>query len=79
MVKFIDQALNNLRNKSYKLADSGFKESNNSFFDLDALLGIDLIEYFPQLEMVKCMSGSAFKLRNGSIIPFGNISNFFVP
>jgi len=75
-VNFMDTALKNLKNKSYKLADDGFKEVNNSFFELDALLGTDLIEYFPLLELVKCMSGSAFKLKDGSIIPFGNITNF---
>ena len=43
---------------------------------MDALLGIDLIDFFPQFELIKCMSGSAFKLKNGSIIPFGNVTNF---
>ena len=45
---------------------------------MDALLGIDLIDFFPQFELIKCMSGSAFKLKNGSIIPFGNVTNFLV-
>ena len=81
VVNGVDIALKNLnQNLKYELADSNFNlNSNNSKIELHGILGADVIAMLPQLKMIKCMGGAAFKLENGSIIPFGNVGRFIFP
>ena len=52
----------------------------NHFVDdhvvLDAILGVDALQFFTRFETVPVLNGVAFKLKNGSIVPFGNVDNF---
>ena len=70
-IEFLDQALSNLQTK-FNLADF---EHEGDCVNLEGLLGVDVIQFFPKFEVIKCMNGSAFSYASG-IIPFGNIDHF---
>ena len=58
-------------NCKYKLRE----KFDSNEVHLDGLLGVDCIQYLQQMNLITCMGGKAFELRNG-IIPFGNIDSF---
>lgn len=75
----IDIALHNLQREGYALADSAFDlGSNNNYIKLDALMGVDLLQYLPNFSKIDCMNGAAF-LICGTVVPFGTIENFLYP
>jgi len=67
------QAVSSLEEK-YKLADVALVNCDNSVH-LEGLLGVDIIQNFPDFELIKCCGGSAFRYVDG-IIPFGNVESF---
>ena len=74
-VNGLEYALDNLK-KRYNLADSSFYNGlNKSSFEIDALLGVDVLQFLPSFELTSCMNGSCF-LINKKILPFGNIEHF---
>ena len=50
-------------------------EHNGEEVKLEGLLVVDAIQFFPKIESIQCMNGSAFSYAEG-IIPFGNVDHF---
>ena len=74
----VTHAIANLVNDGFELADEGFMERvdpDPCVIDLEGLIGVDILQFFPKFEIVKCMHGSAFSSEVG-IVPFGNIKHF---
>lgn len=67
----LGNAYNNIA-KQHTLSD----HATNDYVQLGGLLGVDALQFLPQLNIVKCLGGSAFEMENGSVIPFGNVDNF---
>ncbi|KAF2344223.1 Retrotransposon Pao, partial [Trinorchestia longiramus] len=77
-VPSLSQALTNVSNK-HELAD--FSCSLNDKCDeivLDGILGIDLLQYMPNMSFVPCMNGTAM-LYGGKLMPVGNVEHFLAP
>ncbi|KAL7630818.1 UNVERIFIED_CONTAM: hypothetical protein RMT77_018969 [Armadillidium vulgare] len=75
-VNGVNEVIHEFKHQGIPLADSTFNvEEDNNKFHIQALLGVDILQYFPSLELVSIMSGSCFKVSN-KYIPFGNIQNF---
>ena len=75
-VNNMNAVIKNLKNQNVKLADSYFYSKNDyDKFDLEMLLGIDILQYFPSLVLSQCGGGSCFKI-NDKFIILGNINNF---
>lgn len=70
----LDFALGNLKS-NYKLADSSFYNNNSSVFEIEVLLGIDILQFFPSFQLSPCMNGSCFTMGD-KIIPFGHVEHF---
>jgi len=69
-------AVNNLKREGIKLADSYFYSKNDhDQFNIELLLGIDILQYFPSLVLSDCGNGFCFKINDKSII-LGNVNNF---
>ncbi|KAF2344415.1 hypothetical protein FHG87_024830, partial [Trinorchestia longiramus] len=45
---------------------------------LDGILGIDLLQYMPNMSFVPCMDGTAM-LYGGKLMPVGNVEHFLAP
>ena len=67
-------AVNNIKSQGLKLADP-FLDEHGEVICLQGLLGVDIIQFIPQMDKIKCMNGAAWKLATG-IVPFGNIMHF---
>ena len=74
-VKGLGQAVSNLRDKGFKLAAD---YNDGDLVKVHGLIGVDIIQYLKQNQMINCINGSALKLPQG-IIPFGNVNNFLYP
>ena len=75
-VNCMDLVVKNLTENGYNLADLSFDPSiENKYLYLDGLLGIDILQYLPSLNLVQCMNGSCFEI-NGKFIPIGNCERF---
>ena len=66
------QALENFKSKGYRLA--GTHEASDTI-TVQGLMGVDLIQYLPEISKINCMKGSAWSTSLG-IIPFGDINSF---
>ena len=75
-VEFLPQAVENIE-IAHQLADNTLGE-NSTFISVNGILGTDVLQYFPKLELVKCLQGQAFRVNSG-IIPFGSIELFLTP
>ena len=71
-------ALNNIVDGGYPLADKSILMCTNDYLHLDGLIGVDLIQFLPELKLERCLNGACFTVADG-IIPFGNIDNFLNP
>ena len=75
-VKGFGQAVKNLNaNGQYLAADF---EADNDTISVQGLIGVDVIQFLKQAQIIPCMNGSAWETFKG-IIPFGNIRNFLYP
>ena len=78
VVSELNIAVKNLVNKGFNLADSGFNaKKDNSNIELSGLIGVDILQFFKQFHMTRCMNGTAF-VTNKGIIPFGNVNHFLL-
>ena len=75
-VKGFGQAVRNLKSQGQKLA-ADF-DADKDIVTVHGLVGVDIIQYLKQIQMINCMNGSAWKTSQG-VIPFGNIRNFLYP
>ena len=73
-INSLNSALTNIE-RNHALADSAFLTERGELVELDGLIGVDIIQYFTQFSLTKCMNGSAFVV-NDKLIPFGNVDNF---
>ena len=74
----MNSVLKNILRHNYVLADTSYDlnfESNNDEIILEALLGSDVLQYFPTFELKSCMNGSCFFI-NDKVVPFGNCEHF---
>lgn len=71
-------ALNNFQAANIQLADSSFSCQSNDTVCLEGLLGIDIMQYFVNMNLVPCLNGVAFSLPGG-VVPFGNIEQYLSP
>ena len=67
------EAFRNLFENGYDLADPKLGYDGKP---IRGIIGCDLLQHFPQFEIVTCYGGSAFETRWG-LVPFGDIDNFF--
>ena len=72
-VPSLDLAIQNLTKQNFKIADEYL--ANNNKMKVEALLGVDTIQYFPTFQFNRCMKGQSIKVGN-KYIPFGNIESF---
>ena len=70
----LPEAINNISSK-FRLADTAYTTDRKSTVQLEGLIGSDIIQFFDQFNITKCLNGSAFKFCD-KLIPFGNIDNF---
>ena len=66
----LTEAFNNISNKHMTIEHYDSNEVR-----LQGLLGVDCLQYLQQCNIVPCLGGKAFDLKNG-IVPFGNIDSF---
>ena len=72
----LTSAIKNLKSKHITHADSYFYSKNNhDRFELEMLIGIDILQYFLSLVLNQFGGGTCFKM-NGKLIPLGNVNNF---
>ena len=65
-------AYENLNKLGYRInAMHDYKECA----ELNALIGIDLLQYLPPFKFENCMNGACFKIGQ-DIVPFGDIKSF---
>ena len=76
-VSDLEVALENIKSEGHKLIDPCLAEQGNTI-KVQGLLGVDIIQFFPKMEKIRCMHGSAWLLNTG-IVPFGNIMHFLHP
>ena len=76
-VSDLEVALENIKTEGHKLIDPCLAEQGNTI-KVQGLLGVDIIQFFPKMEKIRCMHGSAWLLNTG-IVPFGNIMHFLHP
>ena len=74
----LDQVVYNLTNRGYEFADSSFDLKSNGKVELEGILGVDVLQFLPELNLTKILNGSAFSVK-GKIIPFGNLESFMYP
>src|SRR5215469_14487768 len=78
-IQNLTSAIQNLKDKQVKLADSYFYSKNNhDRFELEMIIGLNILEHFPNLILGRFGSGSCFKI-NDKWIPTGNVNNFLSP
>ena len=78
-IQNLTSAIKNLKDKQVTLADSYFYSKNNhDRFELEMIIGIDILEHFPSLVLGQFGSGSCFKI-NDKLIPVGNVNNVLSP
>ena len=70
-------AVANITAEGFKLADP-FIAEHGEVINVQGLLGVDIIQFFPNMQKVSCMNGSAWMLDTG-IVPFGNVMHFLKP
>ncbi len=77
-VPCLDLAVKNIHKAGFNLNDNSLVNSGKESVKLDGLLGVDFIQFFGKIKMIKCLNGTAFETDKG-IIPFGNIDQFLKP
>lgn len=70
-VRGLKEAMSNIEQKGFKLA-ADYNEP------VEGLIGVDIFQFIRELQNVKCMHGSAFKIDSG-IIPYGDTGHFLHP
>ena len=76
-VSQLNVAVNNITQEGYALADSSLAVDGESIPIL-GLVGVDILQFIPNLHISKCMLGSAWSTPLG-IVPFGNVMHFLHP
>ena len=76
-VAHLSTAANNIVQAGFRLAEPSLTDNGEPAPAL-GILGVDLIQMFPDLRIVECMGGSAFFF-NGGVIPFGDVEHFLLP
>ena len=69
-IEGLSLAIRNLQEK-FKLSES----FESDLVELDALLGVDSLQYLQQNTLINCQGGKALKLKKG-LVPYGNIDSF---
>ena len=57
-----------------RLAEPNLSKDGDQF-DVHGIIGVDVLQFLPEFELVPCMNGSARKVPGG-LVPFGNILHF---
>ena len=73
-VSQLSVAWSNLRLAGYSLAEPDLVNSGDQF-EVQGLIGIDVLQFFTEYSRIPCMMGSAYKVPTG-IVPFGNVVHF---
>ena len=68
----LEVAYENLNKLGYRI---NAMHDYNECIELNALIGIDLLQYLPPFKFEKCMNGACFNIGQ-NIVPFGDINNF---
>ena len=71
----LKMALENIRKLGY---DVSSLDDTHDYVELNALIGIDLLQYLPPFSFEQCMNGACFKIGQ-HIVPFGDVKNFLYP
>ena len=70
----LDTAVHNIVSEGYKLAEPSLAEDVDKIPIL-GLVGVDILQYFPEFAKTSCIKGAAFSTKWG-LIPFGSVANF---
>ena len=73
-VSQLDVAVNNIVQEGYTLTEPTLAADGESI-SIQGLVGVDILQFIPNLHISKCMLGSAWSTPLG-IVPFGNILHF---
>ena len=76
-VSQLDVAVNNIVQEGYTLAEPTLA-TNGESIPVQGLVGVDILQFIPNLHISKCMLGSAWSTPSG-IVPFGNVLHFLHP
>ena len=76
-VSQLDLAFRNMLAEGYHLAEPSLS-SAGEVVSLDGLLGVDVLQFFPQFRLVQCMLGAAWETPCG-LVPFGSVVHFLRP
>ena len=76
-VSQLDVAVNNIVQEGYTLAEPTLA-TNGESIPIQGLVGVDILQFIPNLHISKCMLGSAWSTPSG-IVPFGNVLHFLHP
>ena len=76
-VSQLNTAWDNLRSMGARLAEPNLPKDGDQF-DVHGIIGVDVLQFLPEFELVPCMNGSAWKVPGG-LVPFGNILHFLHP
>ena len=76
-VSQLNTAWDNLRSMGVRLAEPNLPKDGDQF-DVHGIIGVDVLQFLPEFELVPCMNGSAWKVPGG-LVPFGNILHFLHP
>ena len=72
----MNELVSNFKGQNIELADEFFNyPRNHDLFRINVLLGIDAIQWLPQVIMKKCLNGSCFFINNKAI-PVGYVDSF---
>ena len=70
-------AVSNIRSENQILADSSFSPDSDNIC-LDGLIGIDILQFFPDMISRRFMNAKAWEV-DGMVIPYGNVEGFLYP
>ena len=76
-VSQLDVAISNIVQEGYTLAEPSLA-ANGENIPIHGLVGVDILQFIPNLPITKCMLGSAWITTLG-LVPFGNVIHFLYP
>jgi hypothetical protein len=72
----LNTAIKNITKNKFSFADHSFNiDKDNSTYELDMIIGTDLIQFLKSFSLISCMNGKALCINN-QISPVGNIEQF---
>ena len=76
-VSQLNVAISNIVQEGYTLAEPSLA-ANGENIPIQGLVGVDILQFIPKLQITKCMLGFAWITPLG-LVPFGNVINFLYP